>query len=199
MLLMIHPIIYRICASSCGALSSIPLDIVQTKILSGEKDIFKINELKWTFLMTFLFTIQNSVYEFTSFIPNKSIRGTLSGLSASPFYILVEMKKMKNRLGLYPFYKKFIFWLTFREIIVYVTIYNLFMLNIPYSKLLASLLSNGFGFPLKIIAFKNGYPTLNYSYDKIKKTALIEIIKSSIGDSITLYLIYNFPFSPLKI
>ena len=58
---------------------------------------------------------------------------------------------------------------------------------------------NGFGFPLKIIAFKNGYPTLNYSYDKIKKTALIEIIKSSIGDSITLYLIYNFPFSPLKI
>ncbi len=199
MLLMIHPIIYRICASSCGALSSIPLDIVQTKILSGEKDIFKINELKWTFLMTFLFTIQNSVYEFTSFIPNKSIRGTLSGLSASPFYILVEMKKMKNRLGLYPFYKKIIFWPTFREIIVYVTIYNLFMLNIPYSKLLASLLSNGFGFPLKIIAFKNGYPTLNYSYDKIKKTALIEIIKSSIGDSITLYLIYNFPFSPLKI
>ena len=87
--------------------------------------------------MTFLFTIQNSVYEFTSFIPNKSIRGTLSGLSASPFYILVEMKKMKNRLGLYPFYKKFIFWITFREIIVYVTIYNLFMLNIPYSKLLA--------------------------------------------------------------
>jgi hypothetical protein len=146
-----------------------------------------------------LFIIQNSVYEFTSFIPNKTIRGTLSGLSASPFYILVEMKKMKNRLGLYPFYKKFIFWLTFREIIVYVTIYNLFMLNIPYSKLLASLLANGFGFSLKIIAFKNGYPTLNYSYDKIKKTALIEIIKSSIGDSITLYLIYNFPFSPLKI
>jgi hypothetical protein len=196
---MIHPSIYRICASSCGALSTLPLDVVQTKILSGEKDIFKINELKWTFLMTFLFTIQNSVYEFTSFIPNKSIRGTLSGLSASPFYILVEMKKMKNRLGLYPFYKKFIFWLTFREIIVYVTIYNLFMLNIPYSKLLASLLANGFGFPLKIIAFKNGYPTLNYSYDKIKKTAVIEIIKSSIGDSITLYLIYNFPFSPLKI
>ena len=196
---MIHPSIYRICASSCGALSTLPLDVVQTKILSGEKDIFKINELKWTFLITFLFTIQNSVYELTSFIPNKSIRGTLSGLSASPFYILVEMKKMKNRLGLYPFYKKIIFWPTFREIIVYVTIYNLFMLNIPYSKLLASLLSNGFGFPLKIIAFKNGYPTLNYSYDKIKKTALIEIIKSSIGDSITLYLIYNFPFSPLKI
>ena len=196
---MIHPTIYRICASSCGALSTLPLDVVQTKILSGEKDIFKINELKWTFLMTFLFTIQNSVFEFTSFIPNKSIRGTLSGLSASPFYILVEMKKMKNRLGLYPFYKKFIFWLTFREIIVYVTIYNLFMLNIPYSKLLGSLLANGFGFPLKIIAFKNGYPTLNYSYDKIKKTAVIEIIKSSIGDSITLYLIYNFPFSPLKI
>jgi hypothetical protein len=73
------------------------------------------------------------------------------------------------------------------------------MLNIPYSKLLASLLANGLGFPLKIIAFKNGYPTLNYSHDKIKKTAIIEIIKSSIGDSITLYLIYNFPFSPLKI
>jgi hypothetical protein len=196
---MIHPTIYRICASSCGALYTIPLDVVQTKILSGEKNIFKINELKWTFLMTFLFTIQNSVYEFTKFIPNITIRGILSGLSASPFYILVEMKKTKNRLGIYPFYKKFIFWLTFREILVYVTIYNLFMLNIPYSKLLASLLANGIGFPLKIFALKNGYPTLNFSYDKIKKTAIIEIIKSSIGDSITLYLIYNFPFSPLKI
>ena len=43
---MIHPSIYRICASSCGALSTLPLDVVQTKILSGEKDIFKINELK---------------------------------------------------------------------------------------------------------------------------------------------------------
>ena len=128
---MIYPTIYRISASSCGALSSIPLDVVQTKILSGEKDIFKISELKWTFLMTFLFTIQNSVYEFTKFIPNKTIRGTLSGLSASPFYILVEIKKMKNRLGIDPFYKKFIFWLTFREILVYVTIYNLFMLIIP--------------------------------------------------------------------
>ena len=149
--------------------------------------------------MTFLFTIQNSVYEFTKFIPNITIRGILSGLSASPFYILVEMKKTKNRLGIYPFYKKFIFWLKFREILVYVTIYNLFMLNIPYSKLLASLLANGIGFPLKIFALKNGYPTLNFSYDKIKKTAIIEIIKSSIGDSITLYLIYNFPFSPLKI
>ena len=196
---MIHPTLYRICASSCGALSTLPLDVIQTKTLSGEKDIFKISELKWTLLMTFLFTIQNSVYEFSNFIPNITIRGILSGLSASPFYVLIETKKMKNRLGILPFYKKFIFWLTFREILVYVTIYNLFMLNIPYSKLLASLLANGIGFPLKIFALKNGYPTLNFSYDKIKKTAIIEIIKSSIGDSITLYLIYNFPFSPLKI
>lgn len=196
---MIYPTLYRICASTCGALSSVPLDVAQTKILSGEKNIFKVDELKWTMVITLLFTIQNSVYEFTSFIPNKSIRGTLSGLSASPFYILVEAKKMKSRLGIYPFYKKFALWMTIREILVYVTIYNLFMLNIPYSKFLASLTANGLGFPLKIIAFKQGYPMLNYSYNKIKKTALLEIIKSSIGDSITLYFIYNFYFSPLKI
>jgi len=195
---MIHPTLYRICASSCGALSTLPLDVIQTKTLSGEKDIFKISELKWTLLMTFLFTIQNSVYEFSNFIPNITIRGILSGLSASPFYVLIETKKMKNRLGILPFYKKFIFWLTFREIVVYVTIYNIFILNIPYSKLLASLLANTFGFPFKIIAFKNGYPKMSYSYGKIRKTAIIEIIKSSIGDSITLYLIYNFPFSPIK-
>lgn len=195
---MLLPCIYRICASSCGAISSVPLDVIQTKILSEEKDIFKIEELKWTFIMTLLFSIQNTVFEMTSFIPNKTIRGTLSGLSASPFYLIAEIKKMQSRLGFKPFYKGFVFWLTFREIIVYVTLYNLFMINFPYSKFIAALLANGFGFPFRIIALKQGYPMLNYSNDKIKKTALLEILKSAIGDSITLYLIYNFKFSPIK-
>ena len=196
---MIYPTIYRICASSCGALSSVPLDVIQTKILSEQKNIFKIEELKWTLIMTLLFSIQNTVYEMTSFISNKTIRGSLSGLSASPFYLLVEIKKMNCRLGLKPIYKGFVFWLTFREILVYIILYNVFMIKIPYAKFIAALLANSVGFPFKILGFRSGYPMLKFSNDKIKKTAFLEILKSAIGDSITLYLIYNFKYSPIKI
>jgi hypothetical protein len=196
---MIHPNIYRICASACGIISGIPLDILQTNIVSEEKVTFKLNELKLIFLTTIIFTSQNIVFEYTRFIPNKSIRGLLSGVTVSPIYILLESSKIKNRLGLYPIYKNIIFWLTFRQILFYITLYNLLYINVRYSKILSPLFANFLGFPLKIIALKKSYPIINYSTNKIKNIAAIEIVKSSFSDCICLYLIYNAPFSPLKI
>ena len=195
-MLNIYPTLYRIGASSCGALTTIPLDILQTKIVSNQPIEFKLEEFKLMFLMTALFSIQNGVYNWSAFLNNKSIRGTLAGLSAAPFYIFLESKKLYSRLGLEPKYKNFIFWITIRQIVVFVTLYNIFELNIIYAKFISVFLANSFGFPLRILALKQAYPTLNFDIKNIKKTGLLEIVKSSIGDGTTLYLIYNFKYSP---
>lgn len=191
-----YPTLYRLCASSCGALTTIPLDILQTKIISNQTIEFKLEEFKIMFLMTALFSIQNGVYNWSSFLNNKSLRGALAGLSAAPFYIFLESKKLYSRLGLLPKYKVFIFWITLRQIIVFVTLYNIFDLNIIYAKFISAFLANSFGFPLRILSLKQAYPTLNFDIKNIKKTGLLEIIKSSIGDGTTLYLIYNFKYTP---
>ena len=192
----LYPILYRIGASSCGALTTIPLDILQTKIVSNQSIEFKLEEFKIMFLMTALFSIQNGVYNWSSFLNNKSLRGALAGLSAAPFYIFLESKKLYSRLNLLPKYKNFIFWITLRQVIVFVTLYNIFELNIVYAKFFSAFLANSFGFPLRILALKQGYPTLKFDLNNIQKTGLLEIVKSSIGDGTTLYLIYNFKYSP---
>ena len=192
----LYPSLYRIGASSCGALTTIPLDILQTKIVSNQPIEFKLEEFKIMFLMTTLFSIQNGVYNWSAFLNNKSLRGTLAGLSAAPFYIFLESKKLYSRLGLIPKYKYFIFWITTRQIIVFVTLYNIIDLNIMYAKFVSAFFANFFGFPLRILAVKQAYPTLNFDIKNIKKTGLLEIVKSSIGDGTTLYLIYNFKYSP---
>ena len=192
----LYPSLYRICASSCGALTTIPLDILQTKIVSNQPIEFKFEEFKIMFLMIALFSIQNGVYNWSAFLNNKSLRGTLAGLSAAPFYIFLESKKLYSRLGLTPKYKNFIFWITIRQIVVFVTLYNTFELKIKYAKFVSAFFANFFGFPLRIIALKQSYSTLNFDIKNIKKTGLLEILKSSIGDGSTLYLIYNFKYSP---
>lgn len=194
----IHPSLYRIGAASCGALTTIPFDIIQTKIISNKNIEFKIQEFKWIFFITILFFIQNSVYEWSKFINSQTIRGTLSGIAASPIYLYLEIRKINCRIGIFPKFNKFCLWIILREIIVFVTMYNIFLLNIPYSKFISAFLANAFGFPIKIIALKKGYPSLLINYNSIKKMCILEIIKSSLGDGLTLVLIYNCKFSPLK-
>tara|TARA_B100000424_G_C22877732_1_gene467273 strand:- start:147 stop:752 length:606 start_codon:yes stop_codon:yes gene_type:complete len=194
----INPILYSLTASSCGALTTVPFDILQTKIVSNESIEIKFEELKILLLMTSLFSIQNGIYNWSNFLNNKNIRATLAGLSVTPFYIFLESKKVYCRLGLKPKYKKFIFWITIRQILVFITLYNILYLNISYSKFISAFFANFLGFPLRILAFKEAYPTLNYNFTNIKKTGILEIIKSSICDGITLYLIYNFKYSPFK-
>lgn len=195
----VNPLAYRLVCSSCGGLSTLPLDVLQTKIISNQDVEFKVKEFKWLILAPFIFSLQNTVYNWAKFIPNQSIRGILAGLSASPPYILLEMNKIRMRLNLLPNYKLFALIMTIREILVYVTIYNIIVLNIPYSKFIAALLANSIGFPLRLYALKKSYSTLNINFEILKKTALLEIIKSAMGDTITLLLLYKFPLSPFKL
>ena len=194
----IYPSLYRIGAASCGALTTIPFDFMQTIVISNHNIEFKLEEFKWIFFMTLLFTIQNSVYDSSKFINSQTIRGILSGIVASPIYIYLEMQKIYSRIGVYPEIKKFSLWITLREIIVFITMYNIFLLNIPYAKFISAFLANSFGFPLKVIAFKKAYTKLTFDSKSIKKTAILEIIKSSLGDGLSLALIYNCKFSPIK-
>ena len=54
-------------ASSCGALTTIPFDILQTKTLSNKSIEFSLQELKFVLFMSLLFSIQNNIYIKTSF------------------------------------------------------------------------------------------------------------------------------------
>ena len=101
--------------------------------------------------------------------------------------------------NLLPKYKNFIVWITIRQIIVFATLYSLINYNIKYSKFISAFTANAIGFPIRIFALKKSYPKLNFTLKNIKKSGLLEIIKSSIGDGSTLYLIYNFKYSPFKV
>ena len=191
---MINPILYRVGCSVCGGLTILPLDVAQTKFLSDQPVSFKFAELKWMLMVPLLFTIQNTVYTNCKFIKNDILRAAVAGTSAAPPYILLEIKKMQLRLNLLPDYKKFITWIIIRQVVVYVTMYTIFQLKIQYANFLAALIANTLGFPLRLIAFKTGYKTLIMNWKSIKNTAIIEVIKSALGDGITLYLVYNFKF-----
>mgnify|MGYP001166968456 FL=1 len=195
----LYPTIYRLGAATCGSLTTIPLDIIQTQIISKQRPTINFNELKFPLYNTLIFTIQNTVYSSTNNIDSQSIRGLFSGLSATPLFYVMETKKMVSRLNVYPIIYKLILWLAIREIVAYVLLYNIIVLNIPYSKFIGSLVANSCGFPLKFIAQKKAYPILNIQYKSMKKTATVEILKNSISDAVTLYLIYNFSHSPFKI
>jgi len=175
-----------------------PLDIIQTKIMSTKEVKFNVNEFKWISLMPIVFVIQNTAYSRTHIIDSQIIRGIIAGLAASPMYIFLEIKKYESRLKLLPIMREFIFWMTLREVVVYITLYSIFMMNIPYAKFVAGFMANFVGFPLRLICMGKSYPIIKIDMNSIKKTGLLEIIKAGIGDGLTLYLIYGLKYSPIK-
>ena len=195
----INPYLYRACSASCGALSTLPIDIIQTSVLTQRNVTLRVNELPLMLIMSNLFAIQNTVFSCTNCIPNISFRAILASLSISPFVIFIQAKKYYYRFGISPIYKNFIFWTTLREIVFYITIYNLYKSNIHFSQILAPLLSNIVAYYFRIIAIKKSYQELDITYKNIFYGSILEIIKSSIGDSIALFLIYNYKFSPIKL
>lgn len=190
--------LYKFCSSACGGLSILPLDVLQTKLISTEKVEFNFNEFKWISFMPVVFIIQNRAYMSTIRISNQIIRGIIAGIAAAPLYIFLEIKKYESRLNLLPKMDVFIFWMTIRSMVVYGTMYNIFMLNIPYAKLTAGLMANLMGLPFRLISMSKSYPIIKLDVNSIKKTGLLEVIKSGIGDGLTLYLIYGLKYSPIK-
>ena len=119
------PTVYKIACANCGAISTLPLDILQTKVLCDKPIFINLNEIKWLFFMSTIFAFQNLIYDITYKIPSITLRGALAGLSAGPIYTIFEYKKLKNRLKIIPNFKKFLFWNTLREIILYSIMYNI--------------------------------------------------------------------------
>lgn len=178
--------LYTLSASSCGALTTIPLDMLQTKIISNQNIQFKIEEFKWVLYLTALFSIQNIVFKNSYFLKSITLRGAIAGLSTVPLYVLIETKKNLSRLQMSPIYINLIKWIILRQITLFTILYKLIFI---YNKFISALLANSIGFPIKLLALKNAYPNLKFDIYTIKKTAFLEIIKSSISDGLTLYLL----------
>ena len=165
---MISPVIYRIGCSICGGISILPLDVIQTKTLSTNNVEFKLEETKWLMLLPIVFAIQNTVYDNTNFINNKSIRGMLAGLSSSPLFIISEIKKLECRMGVLPKFKNFIFWITIRQLLVYLILYNLIIKNVAISNFYAALLANLIGFPFKLMSMKTSYNNIKINLNETR-------------------------------
>ena len=85
---------------------------------------------------------------------------------------------------------EFLLWNTIREVILYITLYNIYNLNIKYKSIISALIANGVGYPLKILSFKYGIRNMCLTKKTIKINGILEILKSTIGDGISLYLFY---------
>jgi len=187
----ITPYLYKVSCASCGGLSTLPIDILQTKILTNSSINVNFNELKYMFAMCNIFAFQNIIYDNSNFIFNKSLRGIFAGFIITPSVVYFKMKQYYNRLNILPKYKYFIILTFLREILFYSILYTLYASNLKYNKFLAPLIANSFAFPIKVLTIKYSYKTFNIKTSNIKYSALIEILKSAIGDSITLFLIYK--------
>ena len=183
--------LYKVTCATCGGLSTLPIDMLQTKILTNSSINFNLNELKYMFAMCNVFAFQNIVYNNSNFILNKLLRGIFTAFIISPSVIYLKMQKYYNRLNILPKYKYFIFFTFLREILFYSILYSLYISNLKYNKFLGPLIANFLVFPLKVLNVKYSYKKFNIKTYNIKYTALIEILKSSIGDIIALFLIYN--------
>ena len=187
----ITPYLYKVTCATCGGLSTLPIDMLQTKILTNNSININFNEFKYMFAMCNIFAFQNIIYTNSNFIFNKSLRGIFAGFIITPSVVYFKMQQYYNRLNILPKYKYFIFLTFFREILFYSILYTLYASNLKYNKFLAPLIANSLAFPLKVLTVKYSYKTFNIKTNNIKYSALIEILKSAIGDSIALFLIYK--------
>ncbi len=190
---IIKPYIHKVICSSCGGISTLPLDILQTKILTNKNIEFTSKEFKYLFLMCNIFAFQNLIYDLNKYFYNNAIKGALSGLIISPFVTYIDMKKYHCRLKIKPNYKNFISISILREIVFYSLLYNLYFSNIKYIQILSPLITNIIAYPIKIYKLKKSYNII-INNKNIKLSILLEILKSSIGDCIALFLINNFKF-----
>jgi hypothetical protein len=78
-----------------------------------------------------------------------------------------------------------------RETIYYSFLYTILTFDNGSYKLFAPFIANTIAYPFKIIMLKKSYPTLDINYTIIKKGIFFELLESSLGDSVALYLIYK--------
>ena len=187
----ITPIIYQYICTTSSCILTLPLDIVQTKIITSSDISFNLNELKWVLLFPLIFTSQNIIYTNLFNVKNVIIRGALAGIITSPIYIYLETKKIYSRLNIVPNYNTYIKIILLRQAFFYAILYKIKLLNISYATFISAFIANFIGFPIKLFVLNNSYSNFKINKKTIKFSALIEIIKSSISDTCATYLIYT--------
>ena len=160
----INPIILKFCCASGSAISIIPLDVIQTKLITNKNIEFKLIEFKWILLSATIFTIQNNFYNWCKFIPYHSLRGGLSGLLISPIYVYLESNKLFSRANIIVEIKNFTIILVIRQIIFYSILYRLLIINYQNINYISAFICNAIGYPIKIFAFYKSYPNLKLNY-----------------------------------
>ena len=191
--MIIKPLLYKIGCSACGMLTTLPIDIIQTEIMSNKIISFEFSEIKLGLVMTFMFALQNEIHSRMYRINSKLLRGLISGTFVAPVYSYIQKARFETRLKINIQNINVLYiLLTIRSILFYTILYsNLNNVNNILRVLYASIVANVATYPLKIIAFKNCYPYIYISNNQIIQTYLIEILKNILGDSVSLYLIYN--------
>ena len=184
-----NPVIYRYICTAGSSLLTLPLDIVQVKIISTDNIVIDVAEFKWLLLFPLILTSQNIVYSRLSCIKNIICRGALAGAITSPIYAYLETRKMYSRLHIFPNYNIYARIIFLRQALLFAILYKIGSLNIPHATFLSALIANAVGFPLKMFALKNSYPIFEINKKTIKIVGLLEIIKTSISDGLALLLI----------
>jgi hypothetical protein len=194
----INPILYQYLCSTTSSLVTLPIDIAQTKILSTKEVNTDLSEIKWLLLFPLIFTTQNIVYNELYNIKSTMIRGAIAGFLTSPIYTFLETKKMYKRLNILPRYETYFKIILVRQTIFYSILYKISKLNIAFSNFISAIVANLVGFPLKLLALSKSYSIFLINKKTIKLCAVMVILKASISDGLSLYLMYSPNFSPLK-
>ena len=85
-----------------------------------------------------------------------------------------------------------------RQAIFYSILYQVSVMNIVNATFISAFIANLVGFPLKLFALSKSYSVFLINKKTIKLSAIMEILKASISDGLSLYLMYSPNFSPLK-
>ena len=197
-MLYINPFLYQYLCTTGSNLITLPIDIAQTKVLSNSSSTINLSEIKWLLLFPLIFTSQNIIYNEISMIKNTFIRGAMAGALSAPIYTYLETKKMYSRLYILPNYYVYSKIILARQTLFYAILYKISLMNIVNATFISALVANIIGFPLKLYALSKSYSVFIINKKTIKLTAIMEILKASISDSLALYLMYSPNFSPLK-
>ena len=190
-MISLQPILYKYLSTTTSSLVTLPLDIIQKKTISITPVEFNFSEFKWVLLWTLILTSQNIVYNELSYIQNIAFRGALSGILITPLYIYFEINKMYDLLKIFPDYLTYINIILFRQTVFFSLLYKISSLNILYSTFISAFIANTFDFPIKLYALYKSYSIFQINKDKLNILIFLQIIKTSISDGLSLYLINN--------
>ena len=193
-----NPILYQYICTTSSNLLTLPLDIVQTKVIAPQNTTFNLDELKWLALFPLIFTSQNIVYNNLFNIKNIFLRGAAAGIITTPIYTYLETSKINSRINQIPDYNVFICLILIRQAIFYSLLYQISVFNIPNATFIAALVANLIGFPIKLYTLIKSYSVFVVNKKTIIISSLIEIFKASISDGSSLFLMYTPSFSPLN-